>query len=346
MTEPIPATDSVRLALDAASGDFGADVTVGAARDALRSDPRIEMVLIGLPGQLDQAHQGLEQEQARRLKCLFADTVLPADVGPITAIRQGAGSTMGRAMQLVADGEAEACISAGSTTALVALGTRMLGILPGLKRPALMSDIPSQTGFTSMLDLGANLNVDAVQLVQFAIMGVVARRRSSGREPSIGLLNVGHEDSKGHSVVRDAHDRLKRLPLDYRGFIEGNDIFQGKVDVAVCDGFAGNLVLKSSEGLARMLMDALRQGLDMGWRARLGGWLAGPALRRALARFDPAQHNGAPLLGLNGVVVKSHGSADRPAMLQAIREAGGEAKRQVPEQIHTLIRNYKAESSS
>lgn len=336
----------MRLALDAASGDFGPAVTLGAALDAVREDPQLEVILVGLPGQLDAAHQGLETEQMSRLRCLPAETVLPSDVGPITAIRQGPRSTLGRAMQLVADGEAEACISAGSTTALVALGIRMLGVLPGLKRPALMSGIPTKTGFTSLLDLGANLNVDAVQLVQFAIMGVVARRHASGQEPSVGLLNVGHEDSKGHSVVRDAHEQLKELPLDYRGFIEGNDIFQGKVDVAVCDGFTGNLVLKSSEGLARMLTASLRESLRAGWRARLGGWLAGPSLRDMLARFDPAQHNGAPLLGLNGVVVKSHGSADRPAMLQAIREAGGEAKRQVPERIHTLIKSYKAEASS
>ena len=340
-----PGTQRARLALDASSGDFGAGVTLGAARDALRSDPDLQLLIVGLPDDLAAATRGLPADLARRVQLFPAETVLAPDVGPVTAIRHGARSTLGRALQLVADREADACVSAASTTAMVALGVKMLGVLPGIRRPALMSALPTSAGLTYLLDLGANLNVDAVQLVQFAIMGVVASKQPGGREPSVGLLNVGHEDGKGHSVVREAHEQLKSLPLDYRGFIEGNDIFRGCVDVAVCDGFAGNLVLKSSEGLARMLASELGKGFSSTWRARLGGWLAGPSLRRALARFDPAQHNGAPLLGLNGVVVKSHGSADRSAMLQAIREAGEEARKDVPEHIRRLITNYKAEAS-
>jgi len=300
------------------------------------------MLLVGLAQDLAVLNE--EELASGRLQCIVCESVLASDVGPVTAIRQGAGSSLGRAMQLVADGEADACVSAGSTTALVALGMRTLGALPGIRRPALMSGLPSTNGFTSLLDLGANLNVDALQLVQFAIMGVVAHKEGGDPGPSVGLLNVGHEDRKGHSVVREAHERLKQLPLDYRGFVEGNDIFQGRVDVAVCDGFAGNLVLKSSEGLARMLMSELRNSLQSGWRARLAGVLAAPSLRRMLARFDPAHHNGAPLLGLNGVVVKSHGSADRRATLQAIREASEEAKKEVPARIRMLVKNYKAEA--
>jgi len=253
---------------------------------------------------------------------------------------------MGRCLELVAEARADACVSAGSTTALMALGVRQLGMLEGLKRPALMSHIPSASGFTSLLDLGANLNVNALQLVQFAIMGSVVSRRDGQDRPSVGLLNVGHEDSKGHSVVREAHERLKALPLNYTGFIEGNDIFAGSVDVAVCDGFSGNLILKSSEGLARMLFAALRKALKHSWKSRLGAKLSESALRDVLARFDPAQHNGAPLLGLKGVVVKSHGSADRAAMLQAILEACEEARKQVPEQIQKMIKEYEAVTES
>ncbi|NND44839.1 MAG: phosphate acyltransferase PlsX [Xanthomonadales bacterium] len=336
----------IHLALDAGSGDLGAPVMVGAARDALRLDPGLHVTLFGRLEDLERASDRLDANVAARLACRPVETVLPADVGPVAAIRAGADSSLGAAMQQLAQGQAQACVSAGSTTALVALGVKMLGMLAGLKRPALMSPMPTRTGFTSVLDLGANLGVDATQLVQFAIMGSVACSHHGRAEPRIGLLNVGHESTKGHSVVREAHERLQQLPLNYHGFIEGNDIFRGQVDVAVCDGFAGNLVLKSGEGLALMLLEAVRAGFQDGWRARLGGWLARPALRRSLARFDPAQHNGAPLLGLNGVVVKSHGAADRRATLQAIREASAEASRRVPEQIQTLIKNYKAEELS
>lgn len=338
--------DRIRLALDAGSGDYGAKVTLAAARDAIRSDKHLFLYVVDLPGALASASDGLAPAEAARLECVTAESVLDSDVGPATAIRQRARSSLGGALQLVADGRADACVSAGSTTALIALGMKLLGMLPGLKRPALMSAVPSRNGYTSMLDLGANLSVDALQLVQFAIMGVVARHHVGEQAPSVGLLNVGHEDGKGHATVREAHERLKQLPLDYRGFIEGNELFTGRVDVAVCDGFSGNLVLKSIEGVARMLMEDLRGSLDSSWRVRLGAWMAGPTLRGALARFDPAHHNGAPLLGLNGVVVKSHGSADRRAMLQAIREAGNEAVMQVPGKIGKLIHHYKAEAQS
>ncbi len=327
-------------------GDHGPRVTVAAACDAVHIRPDLEIALVGPNEDTRSLISGLNRAQRARLQFIATQTVLHSGVGPLGAIRQGSNSSMGRCLDLVAESQADACVSAGSTTALMALGVRRLGMLKGLKRPALMSHIPSASGFTSLLDLGANLKVDAVQLVQFAIMGTVARLRDGQRRPSVGLLNVGHEDSKGHSVVRDAHERLKALPLNYLGFIEGNDIFAGSVDVAVCDGFSGNLILKSSEGLARMLFAELRKGLNSTWRSKLGAKLSKPAFSDVLARYDPAQHNGAPLLGLKGVVVKSHGSADRAAMLQAILEAGDEARKQVPERIQTLIEEYEAEAES
>lgn len=340
------ASNPIRLALDMYGGDHGPRVTVAAACDALRIRPDLEIALVGPGEDTRSLISGLNRAQRARLQFVATQTVLHSGVGPLGAIRQGSNSSMGRCLDLVAEFQADACVSAGSTTALMALGVRRLGMLKGLKRPALMSHIPSASGFTSLLDLGANLKVDAVQLVQFAIMGTVARLRDGQRRPSVGLLNVGHEDSKGHSVVRDAHERLKVLPLNYLGFIEGNDIFAGSVDVAVCDGFSGNLILKSSEGLARMLFAELRKGLNSTWRSKLGAKLSKPAFSDVLARYDPAQHNGAPLLGLKGVVVKSHGSADRAAMLQAILEAGDEARKQVPERIQTLIEEYEAEAES
>ncbi len=340
------ATNTIKLALDTNGGDFGPDVTIAAACDAVKARNDIEIILVGT--QLDQSAvlSILEESQRSRIHFERASSVLKSGVGPVTAIRLGSESSMGRALELVADGKADACVSAGSTTALMALSIRMLGMLRGLKRPALMTSIPSATGFTDLLDLGANLSVDATQLVQFAIMGAVARAGNGRLDASVGLLNVGHEDSKGHSVVKEAHNRLKKLPLNYQGFIEGNDIFSGQVDVAVCDGFTGNLILKSSEGLASMLFAEIRKGFRSNWRSRLGAAFAGPALSDTLARFEPAQHNGAPLLGLSRVVIKSHGAANRAATLQAIFEARDETGRQVPERIQTLIAEYKAETES
>jgi glycerol-3-phosphate acyltransferase PlsX len=333
----------ITLALDAHGGDRGVEVTLPAALDALVTESHLEIVLTGLAPELEPL---IRQSGHPRLRFAAATEVLAGDARPVAVLRKGRESSLGRAVGLVADGEAHACVSAGSTVALMALAVKQLGVLPGIRRPALMSAIPSATGSTSVLDLGANLNVDARQLVQFAIMGSVARQGQGQIQPRVGLLNVGHEESKGHALVQQAHERLRELPLNYAGFVEGHDIFAGKIDVAVCDGFSGNLLLKSSEGLARMLFTELRSALQSGVRARLGGWLARPALQGMLDRFDPGKHNGAPLLGLRGVVVKSHGSADRPAMRQAILEALHEAQQKVPERIEQRVRDYEAGASA
>ncbi len=334
------------LALDAHGGDFGPAVTVTASLDALEENPRLEIILVGLPADIEPLLSDASTTASGRIHLHPADSVIAADARPVSILRKGQGSSLWSAMQLVAEGDAHACVSAGNTVALMTLGVKLLGMLPGIRRPALMSQIPSARGFTSLIDLGANLNVGAAQLIQFAIMGSVVRSGIGSGSPSIGLLNVGHEDSKGNAVVREVHERLQSLPINYRGFIEGHDIFEGNVDVAVCDGFAGNLILKSSEGLAGMLFRELRKTLDSNWRAKMGALLARPALRDMLERFDPAKHNGAPLLGLNSVVVKSHGRARRFAMKQAILEAGLEAEKEVPEQIGNMIRKYEAKTES
>jgi glycerol-3-phosphate acyltransferase PlsX len=210
-----------------------------------------------------------------------------------------------------------------------------------------MSYVPNLNGVTGLLDLGANLNVSARQLVQFAVMGSVTANVVEGLErPRVGLLNVGHEDGKGHDLVRDAHGMLNELPLNYVGFIEGDDIFNGQVDIAVCDGFAGNLILKSAEGLARMMLTELKATFNENWISKLGAGLAGSSLRRLLARRDPSAHNGAPLLGLRGVAVKSHGGADCKGLAQALAEAGREARRQVPKRIEASIHEYHLETAA
>jgi glycerol-3-phosphate acyltransferase PlsX len=345
------ARTSTILALDAHGGDQGLDVSVPAALNALKVDEKLSVMLVGNTGQirdlLDEASSGIHAGCRDRISIHEADSIIPMDAKPASVLRQGKSSSMWNAFELVAEGRADACISGGSTTAMMVLGIKLIGTLPGIQRPALMGYVPNSRGHTSLLDLGANLNVSAERLVQFAVMGSVTANRVQGVEaPRVGLLNVGHEDSKGHELVREAHGKLKALSLNYVGFIEGHDIFNGKVDIAVCDGFAGNLILKSSEGLAKMMTKELTVSLEETWASRLGARLARPVLQRLLVRRDPSSHNGASFLGLNGVVIKSHGGAGCRGLTRAILEAGREARRQVPKKIEASIHKHHLEMTS
>jgi glycerol-3-phosphate acyltransferase PlsX len=340
-------TTITTLALDAHGGDRGLAVSVPAALAALDQDERLQLVLVGREDALEQALREHSAECRERLSIHAAQTVVANDAKPTAVLRRGRDSSLWKAFELVADGAAQACVSGGSTAAMMTVGVRMLGMLPGIQRPALMAYVPNRMRHTGLLDLGANLNVTARQLVQFAVMGSVTAGEVEGLDnPSVGLLNVGHEDGKGHDVVQQAHGLLRELPLNYSGFIEGHDIFDGTVDIAVCDGFSGNLILKSTEGLARMLLGEIRAALTTGIASRAGAALAAPELRKTLARLDPAAHNGAPLLGLNGVAVKSHGGSDAGGLARAIVEAGREARRQVPKRIENSIHEYHLETSS
>jgi len=332
------------LSLDAHGGDQGLMVTIPAAVEALKADPKLSIILVGNQPDVESALAARGAVPGDRLNLHHAPDILPMDAKPTAALRRGRDSSMWHALELLESGLAGACVSGGGTAALMTLGVKLVGLLPGIHRPALMARVPSANGQTAILDLGANLNVDARQLVQFAVMGSVTAQIADRIEnPRVGLLNVGHEDSKGHDVVREAAQQLKELPLNYVGFIEGHDIYSGKVDVAVCDGFSGNLILKSSEGVVRFLLSELRKALGSTLSGRMGAALAAPSLRDLLARLDPSAHNGAPLLGLNGVVVKSHGGADQKAMTRAILEAGREARRRVPEKIEASIRAFQLE---
>ncbi len=339
-------TDKTVLALDAHGGDQGLAVSVPASLAALKADPGLEICLVGNERELEKSLSGFDPEHLDRLDVHPAATELASDAKPADVLRRGRESSMWKAFERVASGQASACVSCGNTSAMMVTGVKLLGTLPGIQRPALMAYAPSLCGQTGLLDLGANLEVRAAQLVQFAVMGSVTAQHADGlASPKVGLLNVGHEDSKGHAVVREAQAILQDLPLNYTGFIEGHDIFAGTVDVAVCDGFSGNLVLKSAEGLARMFLSEVRGALDSSVVSRIGGWLAAPSLRRMVARFDPAAHNGAPLLGLNGVAVKSHGGTDIAGLTRAILEAGREARRQVPRRIEASIHEYQLETT-
>lgn len=332
--------DNIILALDVHGGDFGPSVTVPAALGILQNHSDVEIVLCGMSADIQPF---LPAQMPDRLTVHVASHALATDARPVEALRRGKGSSMWLAMELVSKGTAHACVSAGSTAAMLALGVRLVGLLPGIERPALMSRIPSVTGNTGMLDLGANLNVNATQLVQFAIMGAMASPLKGDSKPTVALLNVGHEDSKGNDVVREAHAILNELPINYIGFIEGHDIYAGKADVAVCDGFSGNLILKSGEGIARMFFRHLEIAFNSGLVAKIGGALAKPALKRVMARFQPSEHNGAPLLGLRNVVVKSHGHADSASFQLALLEAISEARQNVPQLIESMIQDYSIE---
>jgi glycerol-3-phosphate acyltransferase PlsX len=334
------------VALDAHGGDRQLDVSVPATLKALEADPDLRMILAGDENRIKDILASASPVLRERIGIKGADSIIPMDAKPKAVLRQGKNSSMWNAFELVAEGEADACISGGSTVAMMVLGVKLIGTLPGIQRPALMAYAPNVQGHTGLLDLGANLTVGAKQLVQFAVMGSVTAQLADGLEnPSVGLLNVGHEDSKGHDLVREAHGLLRELPLNYVGFIEGNNIFDGSVDIAVCDGFSGNLILKSAEGLIRMMMKELQATLAESWVSRLGALFAAPALQRLLVRRDPSSHNGAPLLGLNRVVVKSHGGANCKGMTRAILEAGREARRQVPLSIGASIHEYHLETT-
>jgi glycerol-3-phosphate acyltransferase PlsX len=341
----MPRPEKTVLAVDAHGGDHALAVTYPAVCEALRADAAAEVVMVGLKDALEAAREAHGGGSVDRLHFHYADSVLPMDVRAVTALRKGAGSSLWEAIRLVAEGEADACVSGGSTGAMMALGVRLVGMLPGIERPVLMAYIPHATGFTAALDLGANLSVSERQLVQFAVMGSITAEKIDGIEsPRVGLLNVGHEESKGHVTVQAAHAMLKEVPINYVGFIEGNDLYTGNVDVAVCDGFTGNLILKSSEGLARMTIAQLKAAFSSSASSRVGRLLAGRALKGMLARLDPSAHNGAPLLGLRGVVVKSHGHADAKAYTQAILEAAQAARKKLPNRIDSLIQQYNLEA--
>ncbi|EGP45160.1 putative phosphate acyltransferase [Achromobacter insuavis AXX-A] len=283
-------------------------------------------MLVGLPDAIEAAlseHRGVERD---RFEIVAASEVVTMDDPVEVALRRKKDSSMRLAAQSVKDGNADACVSAGNTGAWMAISRYVLKTLDGIDRPAIATSIPNQTGrATTVLDLGANVDCTAEHLLQFAIMGAALSQAVDHRDnPTVGLLNIGEEVIKGNEVVKEAAELLRASPLNFYGNVEGNDIFKGTVDVVVCDGFVGNVVLKSVEGLAKMLSSVIREEFKRNLITLLAGALAKPVLNRLRNRVDNRRYNGAALLGLRGVVIKSHGSADVYAFgfaLQRAREA-------------------------
>lgn len=307
-------------------GDFGLPVTIPAAIEFARKFPDSRLLLVGLPDAIEAALAEHKDVPRERLEIVPATEVVSMDDPVEVALRRKKDSSMRLAAQAVKDGRADACVSAGNTGAWMAISRYVLKTLDGIDRPAIATSIPNQTGrATTVLDLGANVDCTAEHLLQFAIMGAALTQAVDHRDnPSVGLLNIGEEVIKGNEVVKEAAELLRRSPLNFQGNVEGNDIFKGTVDVVVCDGFVGNVVLKSVEGLAKMLSSVIREEFKRNLVTLLAGAIARPVLNRLRNRVDNRRYNGAALLGLRGVVIKSHGSADVYAYgfaLQRAREA-------------------------
>jgi glycerol-3-phosphate acyltransferase PlsX len=329
----------VTIAVDAMGGDHGPSVTVPASLDALAREQDLRIVLVGLP----EAVQPLLSDGARRfgdrISVRPVTQVVTMDEKPQDALRKKKDSSMRVAIDLVKAGSAHACVSAGNTGALMATARFVLKTVDGIDRPAIISRIRARHGHTHMLDLGANSQCTADHLFQFAVMGsVVAADMHGISNPRVGLLNIGEEETKGDSVVQDAARMLTASKLNYVGFVEGNDIFSGEVDVVVTDGFTGNVALKSMEGLANMLVNALKTEYTRNPLRYIGALASWPVIRSLRREFDPRTYNGASMVGLTGVVIKSHGSADVMSFGNAIRVALIEAQKGVPTQISNLLR--------
>jgi glycerol-3-phosphate acyltransferase PlsX len=322
----------LHIAIDAMSGDGGPSVCVPAALAAAREFTDVRFTLIGAKAELDSR---LAAANLANVACLFTTQVVEMADHPREALRRKKDSSMRRALDLVKAHEAHACVSAGNTGALMAMAHFVLKMLPGVERPAIASLIPSRGGHTYMLDLGANASCTPEHLRQFAVMGSLLAADFEGvrGKPRVGLLNIGEEEIKGHETVQSAHNLIASSGINYVGFVEGHDIFSGEVDVVVTDGFTGNVALKTMEGVARLINDALREEFTRNTIRKLGALAARPSLTALRTRLDHRRYNGATMVGLNGIVIKSHGGADLFGFQRAIEVAVLEARNGVPEKI-------------
>jgi glycerol-3-phosphate acyltransferase PlsX len=336
---------SLTISIDAMGGDHGPDVTIPASLDCLKNNPALKLILVGneqvikslLPKDL-----GIYQD---RLSIHHASQCVEMDESPSKALKNKKDSSMRVAINLVKDGQADACVSAGNTGALMATARFVLKMIPGIDRPAIISTLPSIHGHTHVLDLGANVDCTAEHLFQFAIMGNELVKAVEGIEtPKVGLLNIGEEDTKGNEQVKAAAKLLETSSLNYIGYVEGNSLNAGpiKVDLIVTDGFVGNVALKSIEGAAKMIGTTLKEAFSKNLFTQLIAVIAYPVLKSFKQRIDPRLYNGASFLGLKGLVIKSHGGADRLAFKTAIQLAEVEVKQDVIKKISEQVENILA----
>jgi len=325
-------------------GDLGPATLVPATLEFLADHPEVDVILTGdeeaIRSEFPENFARLES----RVVIRHCDQVVAMDESPTRAMRTKKDSSMRVALDLVKAGEAQACVSAGNTGALMAMARFVLKMLPGIERPAIVQSLPSIVGSTVMLDLGANSECRPEHLVQFAVMGSVLAEAIGGIDnPTIALLNIGSEEMKGNELVQLAAEELRACDINYFGYVEGNDIYEGTVDVVVCDGFVGNVALKTSEGVARMISHLMREEFTRTLGSKLAAVAARGVLNKIRDRIDHRRYNGASLLGLRGTVIKSHGSADSVAFGFALKAGLSESSRKVPQRIGERVLQLLAE---
>ena len=328
---------TVSISVDAMGGDFGPKITVPASLNFLKSHPDASITLVGNESIIKKFLKK-PIESFDRLSIIHTTQFVTMDESPQSALKNKKSSSMRLAINLVKEGAADAIVSAGNTGALMATGRFVLRMLPGIDRPAIASFLPNQKGTSCMLDLGANADCTSHHLTQFAIMGsILSSVISKKKKPTVGLLNIGSESIKGNEVTKETYELLKKSHLNFYGNVEGNDIFKGTTDVVVCDGFVGNISLKTTEGLAKMFADFLGQEFKKNIGTKFLALFALPVLKAFKKRLDPRRYNGAAFLGINGIVVKSHGSADafsfEHALMTAYEEANSKMIAKISKQL-------------
>tara|TARA_B100000767_G_C19737979_1_gene524794 strand:+ start:336 stop:1343 length:1008 start_codon:yes stop_codon:yes gene_type:complete len=327
------------IAIDVMGGDHGIKVTVPASIQILNQFPNIKVILVGKEIDIKKSLAKYKSINHSRIEILNAPQSVEMDESPQSALKNKKNSSMRLSINLLKVKKASACVSAGNTGALMATSRFVLKMLPGIDRPAIASNLPNENGSTCMLDLGANTDSTPEQLLQFALMGaMLASALTKKKNPSIGLLNIGSEDIKGNEVVKKASILIKESHLNFYGNVEGDDIFKGTTDVVVCDGFVGNVALKTTEGSIKMFGKFLTAEYKKNWLTKIVALISMPLLRSFKKRLDPRRYNGASFLGLNGIVIKSHGGADILAFKTAIITAIEESESKVLENIKKQIK--------
>lgn len=334
----------ITVAVDVMGGDFGPSVTVPATLQVLAEQPDLHLLLVGDEAQIVPLIAFDASVSRARLDILHTTEFVTMSDKVSVALRNKKQSSMRLAINAVRDGQAQACVSAGNTGALMAIGRFVLKTHAGIDRPAIMTALPTQNGHAHMLDLGANVDSEPHHLLQFAEMGALVARALDGHErPRVGLLNIGEEEIKGNDLIKATHELLRASSLNYIGYVEGDGIFHGDADVVVCDGFVGNIALKSSEGVAKMLASMIKREINRNALTKVLGLLAYPIWKGLKREMDPGRYNGASLVGLTGIVVKSHGSAQVDSFAQALRVAIKEVKMDIPS---VLASHFRAANST
>jgi len=339
-------TERITISLDAMGGDFGAEVVVPAALNFLKQDPDVNLILVGREEVITQYLKGAKTDG--RLRICHASQEVEMDESPSKALRSKKDSSMRVAINLVKEGEADACVSAGNTGALMATARFVLKMLPHVDRPAIIASVPSIAGHTWMLDLGANVDCNAEHLFQFAVMGSELVAAVEGyKAPRVALLNIGHEEIKGNDQVKMAHEMLENSSLNYIGYVEGDTVYKSGADVVVSDGFVGNVSLKSCEGVATMISHYLKQAFNRNPLTKFIGLITLPILKDFRRFVDPRRYNGASLIGLRGIVIKSHGGADQLAFENAIqfakKEVAGDVSARIASRVEEQLNTVASE---